>query len=166
MINPVHYKTLLIENDIKKIEINSKHDVSSKSNEYQNEIPGISNNKLSHENIHKKRNVLKHQILKESNENHSHSSLQFNKNPSHNNYINITEDYKFESQKNQQNDRNNLSYTNFSLLQQSEERKLNSIQIHVTRNVDPKEKKQSSELDLRSNKHETYSQGKFVIHLS
>ncbi len=141
---------------------------NSKSNEYENDISGISNNKFSYENMNKKRNMLKNQILKESNEsNHSQSALNINKNLSHNNYINITEDYKYEFQKNLQNEPKNLSYTNFSFLPQSEERKLNSIQIHVTRNVlDPKEKKQLSDFDLRSKKHDNYLQGKGGFNIS
>lgn len=158
----------MIENDLKKIEMNIMKESSLKSNEYENEVSGVTNNKFSYENMNKKRNVLKNQILKDSNEsNLSQSALNLNKNLSHNNYINITEDYKYEFQKNLQNEPKNLSYTNFSFLPQSEERKLNSIQIHVTRNnLDSKEKKQLSELDLRSKKHDTYLQGKLEFHIS
>lgn len=161
LINPSFYKTFYIESELRKSDMNSKIEGIRNTSELLNDNLNVNNQRFCYNNS-KKRNMLKNQILQEADEtNHSQIALDLNKNLSQNNYINITEDYKFEYPKNIQIESKNLSHTNFNFLPTNDERKLNSIQIHVARNIlDQKERKQLSEYDIKYKKHDNYLQGK------
>jgi len=141
--------------------MNNKEELIRNTSEILNGNHNVNNQMFCNNNT-KKRNILKNHILNEADEtSHSQITLDLNKNLSQNNYINITEDYKFEYPKKIQIESKNLSHTNFNFLPSNEERKLNNIQIHVTRNIlDQKDRKQLSEYDLRYKKNENYLQGK------
>jgi len=118
LINPNSYRILYIENDIRKADNNTiKYETSALSKEQTNE--GTNHRKfISSDMTNKKRSLLKNQILKETQEanlvspgnNHNNSMKS-----THNNYINITEDYKYDFQKMLQNDSKNLSVSQINL---------------------------------------------------
>ena len=77
------------------------------------------------------------------------------KSQSNNNYINITEDYNYEINKNVPNENKNLmsSNNNYS----AEEKKIGPLQIHISRNqIDQNDKKRNPEVDISSYNLDNY----------
>ena len=155
LIDPSNYKILILTNEVIRKDVLKFEPLSYKETKTEN-LKMTIHNKTMQPSLNRK-NLPESQVIKEKNQSPKEliQTKQPTKSQSNNNYINITEDYNYEINKNVPNENNNLmsSNNNYS----AEEKKIGPLQIHISRNqIDQNDKKRNPEVDISSYNLDNY----------